>query len=140
MSTKEENELLISLTQQSTMLRRILDDLNEIWSDEAARTLQSIHLSPQLDHDDHMLQALNTQSELLLKSDGWIDTANQRMAEAGTAHRRLKEHLLYTRQQMAEAERKRRDSLALQQHVGDMLPKIRQLIEDAQFSDGKHRT
>ena len=135
MSKEEENELLVSLTQQSDMLRRILDDLNEVWSDDAARTLQSTHLSPQLDHDDHMVQALNTQSELLLKSHGWIDTANQRMSEAGTAHRRLKEHLLYARQQMAEAERKRRDSLALQQDVKDMLLKIQKLIQEANYSE-----
>ena len=135
MSTKEENELLVSLTQQSDMLRRMLDDLNGIWSDEASRTLQSTHLSPQLDHDDHMLQALKTQTELLFKSDGWIGAANQHMTEADTAHRRLKEHLLYSQEQMAEAEHKRGDALALQQEVRDMLPKIQQLIQDAQHSE-----
>ena len=135
MSIKEENELFVSLAQQSDMLRRMLDDLNGVWSDEASRTLQSTHLSPQLDHDEHLLQALETQSELLFKSDGWIDTADQHMAEAGIAHRRLNEHLLYTQQQMAEAERGCRDSLALQQEVKDMLPKIQKIIQDARRSE-----
>lgn len=132
MSTKEENELLASLTQQSDMLRRMLDDLRVFWEDEAARTLQSTHLSPHLDHDDHMLQALKTQTDLLSKSDGWIDTADKHTTEAGTAHRRLQEHFRYARQQMTEAEHKRQDSLALQQEVEDMLPKIQKLVEDAQ--------
>lgn len=134
MAMKEEDELLVALAQQSNRLRRMLDDLKGVWSDEAARTLQSMHLSPQLDHDEHMLQALDGQTELLLKGDGWMDTANQHMADAGIAHRQLKKHLLYAQQQMAESERKRREALALQQEVRDILPKIRQLIEDAQCS------
>src|SRR5215469_15803825 len=109
MSIKEENELLVSLAQQSDMLRRMLDDLNGVWSDEASRTLHSTHLSPHLAHDDHMLEALNTQTELLFKSDRWIDTANEHMTEVGIAHRRLKEHLLYAQQQIGEAERRLRD-------------------------------
>jgi hypothetical protein len=72
---------------------------------------------------------------LLFKGDGWIDTANQRMTEAGIAHRRLKEHLLYTQQQIAEAEHKCRDALSLQQEVRDMLPKIQKLIQEAQESE-----
>jgi hypothetical protein len=135
MSIKDENELLVSLMQQSDTLRRTLDDLNGVWSDEASRILHSTHLSPHLDHDDHMLQALKTQTELLFKGDGWIDTANQRMTEAGIAHRRLKEHLLYTQQQIAEAEHKCRDALSLQQEVRDMLPKIQKLIQAAQESE-----
>jgi hypothetical protein len=135
MSIKEENELLVSLNQQSELLRRTLDDLNGIWSDEASRTLESTHLSPHLDHDDQMLQALQTQTELLYKSDAWINAAHQHMKEADIAHRRLKEHLLYAQQQMAEAEHKRRDALALQQEVKDMLPKIQQLIQDAHSSE-----
>ena len=135
MSIKEENELLVSLAQQSNMLRRTLDELNGVWSDEASRTLQSTHLSPHLDHDDHIIQALTTQTELLVKSDGRLDAANQHMAEVSIAHRQLKEHLLYTQQQMEEAERKRRDALALQQEVRDMLPKIQQLIQEAHRSE-----
>jgi hypothetical protein len=132
MSIKDENELLVSLTQQSDTLRRMLDDLNGVWSDEASRMLQSTHLSPHLDHDDRMLQALKTQTELLFKGDGWIDTANQHMAEAGIAHRRLKEHLLYTQQQIVEAEHKCRDALSIQQEIRDMLPKIQKLVQEAQ--------
>jgi hypothetical protein len=135
MSIKDENELLISLIQQSDTLRRMLDDLNGVWSDEASRTLQSTHLSSHLDHDDHMLQALKTQTELLFKSDGWIDTANQRMTEAGIAHRRLKEHLLYTQQQIAEAEHKCRDALLIQLEVSDMLPKIQKLLKETQNTE-----
>jgi hypothetical protein len=135
MSIKEENEMLVSLDQQSNMLRRVLDDLNGVWSDDASRTLQSTHLSPHLDHDEHLLQALRMQRELLVKSDGWIVAANQHMTEADVAHRRLKEHLLYAQQQMGEAERKRRDSLAMQLEVRDMLPGIRQLLQDANCSE-----
>lgn len=135
MSIKKEHELLVSLAQQSAMLRRMLDDLAEVWSDEAARRLHSRHLSPHLVHDGHMLQALQTQAELLFQGNGWIDTANQHMAEAGIAHRHLKGHLLYAQQQMGAAERKRQDSLSLQQDVEDMLPKIQQLIEEANCSE-----
>ncbi len=134
MSIKEENELLISLAQQSNMLQRMLDDLNGVWSDAASRTLHSMHLSPHLEHDEHMLQALETQTELHLKGDGWIDTADQHMTEADTAHQLLQEHLQYAQQQIVEAERKRRDSQSLQQEVKDMLPKIQQLMREANCS------
>jgi hypothetical protein len=131
MSIKEENELLISLTQQSAMLRRTLDDLNGIWSDEAARTLNSKHLSPHLVHDEHILRALATQTELHFQGDGLIDAANQHIAEAGIAHRSLDGHLLYAQQQMDDAENKRRDSLLLQQEVRDMLQRVQQLLREA---------
>src|SRR5436309_12414301 len=110
MSIREENELLVSLVQQSDMLRRMLDDLNGVWSDEASRTLYGRHLSSQLAHDEHMLQALTAQTDLLLQGDRSMDANNQHMAETGVAHRPLKEHLLYAQQQMGEAEHKRRDS------------------------------
>jgi predicted nucleic acid-binding Zn-ribbon protein len=135
MSIKDENELLVSLVQQSNMLRRTLDDLNGVWSDEASRTLQSTHLSPHLDHDEHMLQALKTQTELLFQSDRRIDAANQHMTKASTAHRQLEGHLRYTQQQIGEAERKRQDSLWLQQEVRALLPKIQKLIQEANYSD-----
>lgn len=131
MSMKEENELLISLTQQSAMLRRTLDDLSGVWSDEAARTLHSQHLSPHLAHDEYILRALETQTELHFQGDGLVDTANQHIAEAGIAHRSLNGHILYAQQQIGEAERKRRDSLLLQQEVGDMLLKVQQLLQEA---------
>ena len=131
MSLSEENELLISLAQQSAMLRRTLDDLNGIWSDEAARMVYSRHLSSQLAHDEHMLQALHTQSELHTQGDGSIDAANQHMTEAGVAHRHLEEHLLYAQQQMGEAERKHRESWSLQQEAKDMLQRVQQAIQEA---------
>lgn len=135
MPTKEENELLVSLAQQSAMLRRMLDDLNGVWSDEASRTLYSRHLSSQLAHDEDMLQALKIQTELLFQGDGSMDAANQHMAEAGIAHRLLKEHLLYAQQQMGEAERKRQDSLSLQREVKDMLAKLQKLMQEAKSSE-----
>jgi len=131
MSIKEENELLIALTQQSAMLRRTLDDLNGVWSDEAARTLNSRHLSPHLAHDEHILHALETQTELHFEVDGLLDTASQHIAEVGNAHRSLNGHILYAQQQMGEAERKRRDSLLLQQEVRDMILKVQQLLREA---------
>jgi hypothetical protein len=78
-----------------------------------------------------MLQAFNEQIELLFKCDGWIDTANQHMTQAGAAHRQLEEHLLYAQQQMDETERKRQESLLHQQEVRDMLPEIQQIIQEA---------
>jgi hypothetical protein len=134
MSIREENELLVSLAQQSNLLQRMLDDLNGVWSDAASRTLHSTHLSPHLEHDEHMLQAFEAQTELHLKSDGWMDTANQHMTEADTAHKLLQEHLQYAQQQMVEAEHKCRDSQSLQQEVKDMLPKIQQLTREANCS------
>lgn len=134
MSIKEENELLISLAQQSTMLRRVLDDLNGVWSDEASRTLYSRHLSSQLTHDEDMLQALQTQTALHFQGDKSLDATHQHMAEAGIAHRHLQVHLLYAQQQMGEAERKRRDSRSLQREVSDMLAKIRKLMQEAKRS------
>jgi hypothetical protein len=135
MSIKEENEHLVSLAQQSNMLRRTLDALKGIWSDEASRTLQSTHLSPHLDHDEHMLQALKTQTDLLFQCNGRIDAANQHMTKASIAHRQLERHLRYTQQQMGEAERKRQDSLSLQQAVRAILPKIQKLIQEANYSE-----
>jgi len=116
------------------MLRRALDDLNGVWSDEASRTLYSRHLSSQLTHDGDMFQALKTQTELHLQGDKSLDATHQHMAEAGITHRLLQEHLLYAQQQMGEAERKRRDSLSLQQEVSDMLAKIQKLMQEAKRS------
>jgi translation initiation factor 2B subunit (eIF-2B alpha/beta/delta family) len=135
MSLSEENELLLSLAQQSDLLRRTLDNLNGIWSDEASRTLYSRHLSSQLAHDEDMLQALKTQSELHMQGDESIDAANQHMAEAGMAHRHLEGHLLYAQQQMGEAERKHQESLSLQQEVRDNLQKIQQSIQEARRAE-----
>jgi hypothetical protein len=131
MSIREENELLVSLAQQSNKLRCALDDLNGVWSDAASRTLHSMHLSSHLEHDEHMLQALEAQTELHFKGDGWIDAVNQHMTEADTAHKLLQGHLQYAQQQMVEAERKCQDSQLLQQEVRDMLPKIQQPIREA---------
>ena len=39
MSIRDENELRVSLEQQSRTLRRVLDDLNGAWSDEASRMM-----------------------------------------------------------------------------------------------------
>ena len=135
MSIKDENELLVSLAQQSTMLRRTLDDLKGAWSDEASRTLQNTHLSPHLDHDEHMLQALQTQSDLLSHCERRIDTANQHMTRASIAHRQLEGHLRYTQQQIGEAERKRQDSLLQQQEVRAILIKIQKLTQEANYSE-----
>ena len=134
MAIRSENELLVSLAQQSNMLRRTLDDLNGVWSDEASRTLQSTHLSPHLDHDEHMLQALKTQTELLFQCERRIDAANQHMTKASSAHRQLEGHLLYTQQQMGKAEHKRQNSLSLQQEVRETLPKIQKLLQEANYS------
>ncbi len=135
MSIKDENELLVSLAQQSSMLRRTLDDLKGVWSDEASRTLQNTHLSPHLDHDEHMLQALKTQTELLFQCNGRIDAANQYMTKASIAHRQLEGHLRYTQQQIEEAEHKRQDSLSLQQEVRAILIKIQKIIQEANYSE-----
>jgi hypothetical protein len=131
MPTREENELLVSLAQQSAMLRRTLDNLNGVWSDEASRTLYNRHLSSQLAHDEDMLQALQTQTQLHFEGERAMDATNQQIAEAGIAHRHLNEHLLYAQQQLSEAERKRRDSLSLQQEVRDMLAKVQRLMQEA---------
>lgn len=135
MSIREENELLVSLVQQSNILQRVLDDLNGVWSDEASRTLHSMYLSPHLTHNEHMLQALETQTELCFESDKWIDAANQHMAEAGTAHRLLREHHLYAQQQIGEAECRRQDSLSLQREVRNMLLEVQQLIQKSKCSE-----
>lgn len=127
----DEEISLAQARQQSHALQQFLRELDDVWLDAASREIHARFLSAHQQEDECMLRAFETQSELLHRTQEWLNAADTHMQQSHLAHQAEETHSEYAQHEIAMAEHERSTSTISVKEAVALLPRILHLIQAA---------
>lgn len=126
-----ENDLWL-LEQHSRSLQECRRDIAWVWDDEAARELNRRYLDPHTDDDEELRKSLHEVIEQLSRLSEAISDAEDAIQVAEDRAERVARELGEMDREMTEAERARMLAMSYVDEVDDVLPKIAELLANAE--------
>lgn len=124
-------DMLWAISQQSRVLQEFRQDIRGLWSDEAAREINSRYLDPHEQDNQQMLAALQQQAELLSQVDSQLQAAQSNAQQANHLAEAVVEHLKLTEQDLLTTHSHYNVYAHYNAEAQGKLPQIYQLIQQA---------
>jgi hypothetical protein len=124
-------EILWTMEQRSRTLQDYREDISNAWDDEAAKTLNSRYLNPHEEDDQKMITSLGQQKQGLEKASVELLKAKDHALKADSYSQKVSHFLEIERQEVTQAYHSYNLSLEYHAATQSELPKIEQLIYQA---------
>lgn len=127
-------EILWRMQQRSRTLQDYRQDILSVWADESAKILNSLYLNPHEEDDQQMLTFLGRQKQGLEIAAAELVKAQDYALNADSYSQQVSYFLAIEQQEVKQAYHSYNLSLEYQAATQSELPKIEQLIYQAQHA------
>lgn len=124
-------EILWLMSQQSRVLQELRKDITQVWSDEAAREINTRYLNSQESDESQMISALNKQRDLLDQATQKRELSQEQTSKVEEYAATVSENVKFATQELDSAYSNYDMYIQYNSDARAKFPRIEQLINNA---------